>query len=59
MHAAKIWRQYRQAGGKRHRMVPNFLIGSHAMLQCEALITRDRRFYKKYFKSLKVIDPSK
>ncbi len=55
--AARIWRQYRKSGGKRHNMIPDFLIGAHAMQQCEGLLTRDRGFFKEYFKSLNIIDP--
>jgi len=35
--AAEAWRQYRQAGGKRERVVADFLIGSHALTQSERL----------------------
>ena len=39
------------------RTVPDFLIGAHAMMQCDALITRDAGFYRDYFKGLKLIVP--
>ncbi len=39
------------------RMVPDFLIGAHALLQCTALITRDAGFFRDYFKGLKVMVP--
>jgi predicted nucleic acid-binding protein len=39
------------------RTVPDFLIGAHALLQCQALITRDAGFFRDYFKGLKVIVP--
>jgi predicted nucleic acid-binding protein len=39
------------------RSVPDFLIGAHALLQCNALITRDAGFFRDYFKGLKVIVP--
>jgi len=39
------------------RSIPDFLIGAHALLQCQALITRDGRFFRDYFKGLKVIVP--
>lgn len=39
------------------RSVPDFLIGAHALLQCQGLITRDAGFFRDYFKGLKVIVP--
>lgn len=39
------------------RSVPDFLIGAHALLQCQGLITRDAAFFRDYFKGLKVIVP--
>jgi predicted nucleic acid-binding protein len=39
------------------RAVADFLIGAHALLQCQALITRDAGFFRDYFKGLKVIVP--
>jgi predicted nucleic acid-binding protein len=49
-------RQNKSAGGVR-RSVPDFLIGAHALLQCQGLITRDAGFFRDYFKGLKVIVP--
>jgi len=40
------------------RTIPDFLVGAHAMLQCDGLITRDQGFFRDYFKGLKVIVPS-
>ena len=39
------------------RSIPDFLIGAHALLQCQALITCDAGFFRDYFKGLKVIVP--
>jgi predicted nucleic acid-binding protein len=43
--------------GESPRTVPDFLIGAHALLQCQGLITRDAGFFRDYFKGLKVITP--
>ncbi|HEX4510923.1 MAG TPA: type II toxin-antitoxin system VapC family toxin [Burkholderiaceae bacterium] len=39
------------------RTLPDFLVGAHALLQCNGLITRDEVFFRDYFKGLKVIVP--
>ena len=57
LRAGEMQRRYRQRGGSRSRTVADFLIGAHAMMQCNALITRDAGFYRDYFKGLKVIVP--
>ena len=57
LRAGEMQRRYRQRGGNRTRTVADFLIGAHAMMQCDALITRDDGFYRDYFKGLKVIVP--
>lgn len=56
--AGQAWRSYRRAGGRRERVVADFLIGTHASLRADRLLTRDRGFYRTYFKRLPVIDPS-
>ena len=40
---------------KQDRIPPDFLIGAHAQSKADILLSRDRGFYKKYFKSLKVM----
>lgn len=55
--AGRVWVQYRQQGGTRERILPDFLIGAHALSQASKLLTRDRGFYKKYFQDLVVIEP--
>lgn len=56
--AGEMWRKYRSHGGNRRRVVTDFLIAAHAQVQCERLLTRDRGFYRTYFKKLRVLDPS-
>ena len=53
--AGRKWKQYRKAGGKRDRILADFLIGAHAQSKADILLSRDRGFYKKYFKGLKVM----
>jgi hypothetical protein len=58
LRAAEAWRRYRTGGSKRDRVVADFLIGAHAMTQADRLLTRDRGFYRGYFKGLAILDPS-
>ena len=58
LRAGEMQRRYRQRGGNRTRTVADFLIGSHAMMQCDALITRDDGFYRDYFKGLRIVVPT-
>jgi predicted nucleic acid-binding protein len=52
--AGKKWQQYRKTVGKRNRVLADFLIGAHAAMRSEKLLTRDRGFYKTYFKELDI-----
>ena len=63
VRAGEMQRRYKERlrsgtePGAAPRSVPDFLIGAHALLQCNALITRDAGFFRDYFKGLKVIVP--
>jgi predicted nucleic acid-binding protein len=58
--AGELWQERRRKTPKEShdRMVADFLIGAHAQLQADALLTRDRGFYRRYFRSLKIVDPT-
>jgi predicted nucleic acid-binding protein len=56
--ASRAWRTYRQQGGKRTRILADFLIGAHAQKQATRLLSRDRGFYRKLFPLLDLRDPA-
>jgi predicted nucleic acid-binding protein len=46
-------------GGKQGRVVADFLIGAHAQLNADRLISRNRGYVRDYFDELTVLDPAK
>jgi len=59
--AAKCWAEYltqKPKKDEKKRIAADFLIGGHALVQCDRLLTRDKGFYRKYFKGLRVLSPS-
>ncbi|WP_101924778.1 MULTISPECIES: type II toxin-antitoxin system VapC family toxin [Luteimonas] len=58
LRAGEMQRRYWRRNDGLVRAVPDFLVGAHALLQCNGLITRDDAFFRTYFKGLRLIVPS-
>ena len=56
--AAKVFTQYRKAGGSRTGVLPDFFIGAHAAVQGLPLLTRDPKRYRTYFPTVELISPA-
>lgn len=55
--AGRAYREYRRRGGDRPSLLPDFLIGAHAMAIGAAVLSRDTRRFRSYFPELKLISP--
>jgi predicted nucleic acid-binding protein len=55
--AGQAFARYRRRQPGRGRILPDFLIGAHALRHADALLTRDRGFYRAYFRELRIIEP--
>jgi len=55
--AGRAFRVYRERGGARETVLPDFLIGAHAMVRDYAILTRDPDGYRTYFPTVQLISP--
>jgi predicted nucleic acid-binding protein len=53
--AGRIFREYRQQGGPREHLIPDFLIGAFAQTQATAIAAIDRGYLRRYFPRLKIL----
>jgi predicted nucleic acid-binding protein len=56
--AGRLFRRYRDEGGPREYLIPEFLVGAHALAQAGQLAAIDRGYLRRYFPRLKVLAPS-
>lgn len=56
--AAVSYRSYRERGGRRASILPDFFVGAHAAVLGLPLLTRDAARYPTYFPTVDVIAPS-
>jgi len=59
LRAGRCWREHREYGGTKRRVVADFLVGAHACETADRLLTRDSGFYRDCFSGLVVLDPSR
>lgn len=56
--AGKAFKSYRESGGTRTGVLPDFFIGAHALVENIPLLTRDPKRYRTYFPTVELIVPT-
>jgi hypothetical protein len=56
--AGQFFDEYKKRGGKRNRILADFLIAAHAHLNADRILTRDTRFFGPNFPRLKAVSPT-
>ena len=54
IHAGGVFKRYLQRSGNQRRVLPDFLVASHALYHADCLLARNRGYYRDYFKDLKL-----
>ena len=56
--AGQAFKRYRQAGGPRQHLIPDFLIAAQAMAQADRLAAIDRGYLRQWFPRLVLLERS-
>ena len=58
VEAGRLQARHDERAGKAvRRPIADLLVGAHALHQADRLVTRDRGFYRDYFKGLVLVEP--